>query len=62
MNPIILTPAKGKYLERLGSSALVRQLVKEKENSELKPVKLHLKIDLVSCTSGGVVKYNMITI
>ena len=27
----------------LGSSALVRQLVKEKENSELKPVKLRLK-------------------
>ena len=27
---------------------LVRQLVKEKENSEVKPVKLRLKIDLVS--------------
>ena len=31
----------------MGSSALVRQLVKEKENSELKPVKLRLKIDRV---------------
>ena len=27
---------------------MVRQLVEEKENSELKPVKLRLKIDLVS--------------
>ena len=27
---------------------MVRQLVKEKENSEVKPVKLRLKIDLVS--------------
>ena len=32
---------------RLGSSALVRQL-DEKENSEFKPIKLRLKIDLVS--------------
>ena len=32
----------------MGSSALVRQLVQEKENSEFKPVKLRLKIDLVS--------------
>ena len=27
MNPIILPPVMGKYLDRLGSSALVRQLV-----------------------------------
>ena len=47
-NLIIQPPAMGKYLGRLGSSALVRQLVKEKENSEFKPVKLRLKIDLVS--------------
>ena len=33
---------------KLGSSALVRQQVQEKENSELNPVKLRLKIDLVS--------------
>ena len=33
---------------RLGSSALVRQLVQEKENSEFKPVKLRFNIDLVS--------------
>ena len=32
----------------LDSSALVRQLVGEKENSEFRPVKLRLKIDLVS--------------
>ena len=48
MNPIILPPAMGKQQNRLGSSALVRQLVQEKENSEFKPVKLGLKIDLVS--------------
>ena len=34
---------------RLGSSALVRQLVLEKENSEFKPVKLHLKKKLTMC-------------
>ena len=48
MNPIIL-----------GSSALVRrQLVKEKENFEFKPVKLHLEIDFVSypARSKGLVK------
>ncbi len=48
MNLIILHPAMGKQSGRLGSSALVRQLVLEKENSELKPVKLCLKIELVS--------------
>ncbi len=48
MNPIILPPAMGKQQDRIGSSALVRQLVQEKENSEFKPVKLRLKIDLVS--------------
>ena len=35
-------------LGRLGSSTLVRQLVLEKENSEFQPIKLYLKIDLVS--------------
>ena len=48
MNPIILPPAMGKQQDRIGSSALVRQLVQEKENSKFKPVKLRLKIDLVS--------------
>ena len=38
MNPIILPPAM----------ELMRQLVKEKENSEFKPVKFRSKIDLVS--------------
>ena len=32
----------------MGSSALVRQLVLENENSEFKPAKLRLKIDFVS--------------
>ena len=48
MNPIILPPAMGKQWGRLGSSALVRRLVKKKENSEFKPVKLRFKIDLMS--------------
>ena len=39
---------KNLYNQLEGSSALVRQLVKEKENPEFKPVKLCLKIDLVS--------------
>ena len=38
----------GKLQGRLGSSDLVRQLVKEKENFEFIPAKLCLKIDLVS--------------
>ena len=59
MNPIILPPAMGKLKDRLGSSALVRQLVYEKENSEFKPAKLRLKIDLVSypARAGGVGKF-----
>ena len=40
INPIILPPAMEKKLGRLGSSALLSQLVYEKENSEFKPVKL----------------------
>ena len=42
-----------------GSSALVRQLVLEKENSEFKPVKLCLKNwpCVISYPSGGVGKY-----
>ena len=47
MNPNILPPAMGKIVGQTGSSALVRQLVKEKENSEFKPVKPRLKIDLL---------------
>ena len=42
------------------SLALVRQLVKEKENSELKPVKLRLKIDLMSYPARAEVLVNMI--
>ena len=47
---------------RLGSSALVRQLVKEKENSEFKPVKLRLKIDLVSYPARAEGLVNMVSI
>ena len=43
-----LNPAMGKYLGKLGCLTLIWQPVKEKENSEFKPIKLHLKIDLVS--------------
>ena len=43
----------------VGSSTLVRQLVQEKENSEFKPVKLRLKIDLMSypARAEGLGKY-----
>ena len=64
MNPIILPPAMGKQEGRLGSSALVRQLVLEKENSEIKPVKpvkLRLKIDLVSYPAQAEELVNMDT-
>ena len=50
MNPIILPPTMG----RLGWSAL------EKENSELKPVKLGLKIDPVSYPARAEGLVNMI--
>ena len=48
-----------KELGRLGSSALVRQLVEEKKNPEFKPLKLHLKNwpCVISCPSRGVSKY-----
>ena len=59
MNPIILPPAME---DRLGSSVLVRQLVLEKECSELKPVKLRLKIDLVSYPARAGVGVNMIKV
>ena len=61
MNPIILPPAMGKSSGRLGSSALVGQLLSEKENSEFKPVKLRLKIDLVSypARAKGLVNMNI---
>ena len=59
MNPI-LPPAMGKQQGRLRSSGLVRQLVQEKENSEFKPVKLRLKIDLMSypARAEGLGKYD----
>ena len=46
MNLTILRPVTGKHLGRLVYLALVRQPVYE-ENSELKPAKHLLKIDLV---------------
>ena len=58
MNLIILPSAIGKY-GRQCSSALVKQLVLEKENSDFKSVKLRLKIDLVSypARAEGLGKY-----
>ena len=44
INPYVLSPAMGKLWERLRSSALFRQPVQEKENSEFKPAVRHLKI------------------
>ena len=58
MNPIILPLAMG----RLGSSALLRQLVLEKENSEFKPVKVRFKkIDLASYPARAEGLVNMYT-
>ena len=37
-----------KWYDKLGSLALVRQPVEEKENSEFKPTVFHLKIDTTS--------------
>ena len=48
MNPLFFLPAKDKLYGRLVSLALVRQPVKEKENSKFKPEILCLKIGLVS--------------
>ena len=61
MNPIILPPDLGKQLDRLDSSALLRQIDKEKENSEFQPVKLRLKSDLVSypARAEGLVNIDM---
>ena len=59
MNSIILPPAMGKWLGSLASLVLIRQPVLEKEYSEFEPIKVHLKIDLVShpAHEGGVGKY-----
>ena len=46
MNTIILFPAMSNQQGRLGPLNLVWQPVKEKENSEFKPVKLHLIVTL----------------
>ena len=58
MNPPLLPLVLG----TLGSSALVRQPVYEKENSEFKLVKLRLKIDSVSHLARveGLGKYNLL--
>ena len=60
MNLIILPPAMGKQQGRLGSSAQVRQLIQEKDNSKFKPLKLRLKIDLVSYPARAEGLVNMI--
>ena len=43
MNITINPPVKGKIVGQTGPLTLVWQPVKEKENSEFKPVKLHIK-------------------
>ena len=43
LNLSVLSPAVCKIVERLSSSALVRQPVLEKENLEFKPAGFHLK-------------------
>ena len=48
MNPTILSPAMSKLCGRLGYLIVVGQPVYEKKNFEFKPVKLHIRIDLVS--------------
>ena len=45
-------PAIGKSSGRLGYLALAWQPALEKGKPEIKPVKLHLKIDLVSYPAG----------
>ena len=48
MNPIIHPPAMGKIVGQTRFFSLSEATSLEKENSEFKPVKLRLKIDLVS--------------
>ena len=48
MNPAILPSVMGKEYDRFSSLILVWQLVKEKENSEFKPVKL-IALKLILC-------------
>ena len=48
MKPIILPSTLGELKGKLGSLALVRQTINEKENSVFKTVKLRLEIDLMS--------------
>ena len=57
MNPIILPPAMGKIVGQTGFFSLGE----EKENSEFKPVKLRLKIDLVSYPARAEGLVNRIT-
>ena len=48
MNPSVLLSTMSKSSSRLGSIALSRKPVQEKENTKLQPALLQLKIDLVS--------------
>ena len=59
MNSVILPPAMGNHLGRLISLAFVWPLVLGKNISKFKPVKLSLKIDLVSHPDHveGLLKY-----
>ena len=61
MNPIILPPAMGKIVGQTRFFSLGEATSQEKENSEFKPVKLCLKIDLVSYPARAEGLVNRIT-
>ena len=48
MNPTTHLSDKGKIVGQTGFLGLIRQLVLEKENYDFKPIKMCLKIDLVT--------------
>ena len=48
INPTIIPPSMGRYWGKLNSLTLSWQPVEEKESCQFKPVKLHLKINIVS--------------
>ena len=52
-NSFILSLAKDKKLVKLGSLAIVRQLVYRKENLDFKSAVFHFKMDVVSHPACG---------
>ena len=62
MHSALLPPAMCKYKSKLGTLSLAWQPVSEKENSESRSVKLHLKFDIVwcpACEKGLVYTYSI---